>query len=220
MTAVPHGAGDRVTLARVTVYKFLAPGRRHPISGVELPPPGAWFAADHPAADGPEGVRAHLAADLASWVDEELWEVELDGERSVLPYSVVAARGRLVRRVEAWTPAVARAVAADAAWRARDAVAARLDAAGHADVAADVRAAGSLADLAAVAAARSAAAPAGWADPLGLVAEVGAEAAAAPVVVALLTATVAVAGWDAEAHLVERRWQSARIAERLGLPPA
>ena len=35
-----------------------------------------------------------------------------------------------------------------------------------------------------------------------------------------LTATVAVAGWDVDGHDVERRWQSARIADALRLDEA
>lgn len=103
----------------MTLYKFLAHGRRHPLGGVELPPAGEWIEAGDVASDGPEGVRACTAADLAHWLGDELWEVELDGERTILPCSVVAPRGRLVRRVDGWTAAVAQELAEAAAARAR-----------------------------------------------------------------------------------------------------
>ena len=68
----------------MTVYKFLARPRRHPFSGVELPPPGVWVDRGARASDGPEGMRAYAAADLGHWVDDELWEVELSGEVTAL----------------------------------------------------------------------------------------------------------------------------------------
>ena len=40
--------------------------------------------------------------DLPYWLDDELWEVELDGEVVEDELKLVARRGRLVRAVEAW----------------------------------------------------------------------------------------------------------------------
>jgi hypothetical protein len=82
--------------------KFLHPGRVAPFTGVTWPPPGQWLA----SAGAPElcraGVHALLADVLATWIAEELWHVELDGGRELAPGIVVASRGRLLGRVEAW----------------------------------------------------------------------------------------------------------------------
>jgi hypothetical protein len=49
------------------------------------------------------GVHACAAGQLAYWLHDELWEVELDGRISPAPDSMVAQRGRLVRRIDAWS---------------------------------------------------------------------------------------------------------------------
>jgi hypothetical protein len=38
------------------------------------------------------------------WLDDELWEIELGGEVIAAERKVVAARGRLTRRIEQWAP--------------------------------------------------------------------------------------------------------------------
>jgi hypothetical protein len=48
-------------------------------------------------------VHACRADQLAYWLHEELWRVEVDGEQIEGPDCVVAARGRLVARVDAWS---------------------------------------------------------------------------------------------------------------------
>jgi hypothetical protein len=48
------------------------------------------------------GVHACRPEQLAYWLMPELWEVELDGELLETPLKVVAARGRLVRPIDAW----------------------------------------------------------------------------------------------------------------------
>src|SRR6185436_9624834 len=81
---------------------------------------------------------------LARWLDRELWAIELDGELVTMPEQLIATRGRLIGRVEAWDGGARAALAAAAVERAR-AVAAR---ATGADVA---RAAAYLADAATLA---------------------------------------------------------------------
>ena len=50
-----------------------------------------------------EGIHACRARDLPLWLGlGDLWEVELDGEVLEGRTKVVASRGRLVRRIEAW----------------------------------------------------------------------------------------------------------------------
>lgn len=65
-------------------------------------------------------MHACTAEDLPYWLNAELWEVELDGavrgERKLS-----AQRGRLVRRVDAWDGAAARAFAESCAERLREA---------------------------------------------------------------------------------------------------
>jgi hypothetical protein len=88
--------------------KFLHRGRVAPFTRVTWPPPGQWLV----SAASPElchaGVHALLADVLAVWVAEELWRVELDGGQELAPGIVVAPRGRLLDRVEAWNDQTAR----------------------------------------------------------------------------------------------------------------
>ena len=92
-------------------YKFLSRGAVGPFSGFRWPTPeggaeGAWVEA------GPaDGIHACRPADLPYWIDEELWDAELSDDVRVAHHQLVASRGRLVRRVEAW-PEIARAFAA------------------------------------------------------------------------------------------------------------
>ena len=86
--------------------KALRAGAVGPFSGFRWPTPpagavaGAWVAASpSPCASG---IHACRAAQLPLWLNEELWEVELGGEVTTLDRKLVAERGRLVRRVEAW----------------------------------------------------------------------------------------------------------------------
>ncbi len=62
--------------------------------------PGAWVDARvEPCRSGIHGCRP---ADLPLWAGRMLFEVELDGEIVEQPTKVVASRGRLLRRIEAW----------------------------------------------------------------------------------------------------------------------
>ncbi|HXV32448.1 MAG TPA: hypothetical protein VD769_00455 [Gaiellaceae bacterium] len=83
-----------------------------PFAGVTWPEPGEWLAPD---------VHALRPEALAAWLAEELWRVELDdGAEEIVPGVLVAPRGRLVSRVEAWNDEVAREFARECAARARD----------------------------------------------------------------------------------------------------
>ena len=104
-------------------YKFLASGGAGRFSGFEWPrpegdEPGAWVS-DGPVAVCLTGVHACRVTDLPDWLDDELWEVELDGEVREEASMVVGERGRLVRRLEAWDALAAAALADECAWRAR-----------------------------------------------------------------------------------------------------
>ena len=58
--------------------------------------------------------------DLPWWLAVELWQAELGGDTAIYEHKVAAPRGRLLRRVEQWTPKLGREYAAACAWRARD----------------------------------------------------------------------------------------------------
>jgi hypothetical protein len=88
----------------VRALKFLGEGHVAPFTGLRWPV-GEWVEA---RAVDPcrEGVHALRARDLPYWLGRELWEIELDGEIVEQDRKVVASRGRLVRRIDAWTPAL------------------------------------------------------------------------------------------------------------------
>jgi len=93
-------------------YKFLSRGAVGPFSGYRWPTPdggaaGAWVEAT-PA----DGIHACRRSDLPYWIDEELWIAELSGDIRVTHHQIVASRGRLLARVEAWHE-LARAFALD-----------------------------------------------------------------------------------------------------------
>lgn len=108
-------------------YKFLATGGRAPFSERHWPPPAAepsaWVEATGPLEPCRNGVHACEPHDLPYWIAEELWEVELDGERLRGPQSIIARRGRLVRQIDAWNPVNARTFAEQCRARAQTYVA-------------------------------------------------------------------------------------------------
>jgi hypothetical protein len=89
----------------VIAYKFLRPDGTGVFTGFRWPlpeagSPGAWV--ESTAEPCRSGVHACRVADLPLWAGRVLYEVELDGQLVEEPTKVVAARGRLVRRIEAW----------------------------------------------------------------------------------------------------------------------
>jgi hypothetical protein len=89
----------------VIAYKFLDAGRVAPFTRFRWPE-DEWVSADR-VAPCEAGVHACRVRDLPIWLDDELWEIELDGDVVEYPRKVVASRGRLTRRIDAWTPALA-----------------------------------------------------------------------------------------------------------------
>ena len=92
------------------LYVFLGDGREAFLTGVRWPAP----AGDEPAGwieagvDGPpDAARGYDVADLTWWLDDELWRIELDGELRSGRHSLLGDRGRLLRRIDAWSPAAA-----------------------------------------------------------------------------------------------------------------
>jgi len=68
-----------------------------------------------------EGVHGCRPGDLAWWVNDELWELELDGDVVDAGRKVVARRGRLHRRLDEWSGGAATEFAHATIFRARDA---------------------------------------------------------------------------------------------------
>jgi hypothetical protein len=103
----------------VIAYKLLREGRVAPFGGVTWPPPGEWLEAQEADACR-SGLHGCLVEQLPLWIGlgESLWEIELE-DPLVEERKVVARRGRLVRRVEAWDLAAQRAFVADCAAEAK-----------------------------------------------------------------------------------------------------
>jgi hypothetical protein len=85
-------------------YKFLRPDGTGVFSGFDWPLPGEgpgdWVQADPEPCRS--GVHACSAAQLPLWIGPVLYEVELDGAVVDAGMKLVAPRGRLTRRVDAW----------------------------------------------------------------------------------------------------------------------
>jgi hypothetical protein len=90
--------------AVVKAYKFLRPDGTSVFSGFRWPlpngGPGAWV--DAPVEPCKSGIHACRLSDLPLWVGRVLYEIELDGEIVGQRMKLVASRGRLLRRVDAW----------------------------------------------------------------------------------------------------------------------
>ena len=62
--------------------------------------PGAWVESE--VATCRSGIHACRSLDLPFWLTPALYEIELDGPVDDLPMKLVAPRGRLLRRIDAW----------------------------------------------------------------------------------------------------------------------
>ena len=89
-------------------YKFLRTDGRGVFTGFRWPlpdgGPGAWV--DARVEPCRSGVHACRVGDLPLWLGRVLYEVELDGTVVEERTKLVAARGRLLRRVPAWDDAL------------------------------------------------------------------------------------------------------------------
>ena len=104
----------------MNAYKFLDAGAVAPFTGFRWTP-GEWVEADR-ADPCRAGIHACRPRDLPVWLGDELWEIELDGEIVEQERKVVAQRGRLARRIEDWTPDLAREFGRFCAQRTRERV--------------------------------------------------------------------------------------------------
>lgn len=100
----------------ITGFTWPAPTAAVPAGGLE---PGGWVEAGGPLEPCVRGIHACRPGDLAWWLSAQLWEMELAGAQLADRYTVVAERGRLVRRVDDW-PEVGDELARWAVWRNRD----------------------------------------------------------------------------------------------------
>ena len=101
-------------------YKFLSPDRVGLFSGVTWPEPGTWLEANAGVERCVSGIHALSDAGLLDWIDDELWTCELDGIVEDDGHVLVAERGRLLERVEAWNESTARDFACACAARGRE----------------------------------------------------------------------------------------------------
>jgi hypothetical protein len=208
-------------------YKFLAPGRVGPFSRVTWPEPGEWLAAVSraPARACEARIHACRSEDLPEWMETELWRIELDGDVRVDCGKLVADRGRLIERIDVWDAALMTQFAQACALRARDAaltvlapgsdaheaLAACEDAAALAAACADVRGLDARGERAAGYAGDAAR------HVLGAVADPPTAPMHAAVNGFISAHAAAFAQDDVGAVDGERAWQSAWLAQRLGL---
>lgn len=89
-------------------YKFLKNGAIGLVSGFRWPTPDGdapaqWVDGDRPLQPCVSGIHACRAADLPYWMHDELWAIEVEGDLVDDVDMVVAPRGRLLRRFDAWS---------------------------------------------------------------------------------------------------------------------
>jgi hypothetical protein len=210
-------------------FAFLAEGAVAPLTGFVWPTPkddrrGPWVDTDTAPSEALRGCRV---GDLPYWLDDELWNIELDGALVERGHVVLAERARLLGRIDTWTDQLAWEFAGACAWRVAERAATALREEGHVEAAAPLEEASDLEELqrAASAAAddsRPAGMLAGYASDVCFYARDAGVAARGACVAAKMTA-YALAGDvnDALGHderlAKERAWQAAWLAGQLGL---
>lgn len=107
-------------------WKLLQPGSVGLYSGFSWPvpiggAPGAWVEVDPPLVASLRGVHAVRTVSLVDWLDDELWEIELDGEIVESDALLVSSRGRLRRRIAEWDAQAATALTESCVLAVRDA---------------------------------------------------------------------------------------------------
>ena len=100
-------------------YKFTRPGARSPFTGFTWPV-GEWVEADGEVGLCANGIHACRVEALPRWLDDELWRIELDGIEEEHEGVLVARRGRLVERIDAWNAEASRELARSCAARVKE----------------------------------------------------------------------------------------------------
>jgi hypothetical protein len=203
-------------------YKFLCAGGVGPFSGYSWPlpadgGPGAWVASAPDPVLCDRAVHACRIGDLPWWLHDELWAAELDGTVTAGRHKVMAPRGRLLRRVDAWDAACAQRFADACAERARDHAATALDRTGASELAADLRRAATPREL------RTIVLGADPPEPARVPVTMAGDAArralgGAAVIAAYIAAHVAAKVDGRDAMDAERAWQSQWLRAALALP--
>lgn len=98
----------------MSAYKFLASGAVGLFSRHKWPTPagdvpGEWVRVEGELRPCLNGIHACSASRLVEWLDEELWEIELDGSVLEDDGELMAPAARLLRRIEGWNEGCARA---------------------------------------------------------------------------------------------------------------
>ena len=114
-------------------YKFLSPDRVGLFSGFRWPEPGTWIDAEGKVDRCVSGIHAQSTDGLLDWIDDELWTCELADIVEDDGHVLVAERGRLLERVEAWDEGAALDFARACAARGREQVVEALRLEGHGD---------------------------------------------------------------------------------------
>ena len=112
-------------------YKFLATGRFARYSGVTWPEAGTWLEGRGTPEHCVSGIHALRPFAFLGWIDDELWTCELGGAIEEDCDVLVAERGRLLERVQAWNEASAYEFARGCAARGRELVVEALRGEGH-----------------------------------------------------------------------------------------
>jgi hypothetical protein len=89
--------------AEVSAYKFLATGAIGPLSRFAWPGPGVWVEASGPLIPCKVGVHVCRPYELAHWIHDELWELEIGDDDVAGIDCLVVRRARLAHRIDAWS---------------------------------------------------------------------------------------------------------------------
>jgi hypothetical protein len=195
----------------VIAFKFLARDAVSPFTGFRWPPPWEWVHASGERTGA--WVHACRVGDVAHWLSDELWRVELEEPVREERYQVASSGARLVGRVAAWDGVTAREYARACALRARDLALPHLAPELRARLAGE-------SDLDRIGAAAGEAA--GASRAAGFVADAAQNAEqVGPATTSYIAAVLASSlGGGLAAFEAERAWQARWLAERLGLDAA
>lgn len=142
-------------------WKFLSAGAVAPFTRHQWSP-GVWVEAVR-AQEG-YGVHACRLSDLAFWIGEELWRIELDGPVRERETQIEAPRGRLLERIDRWDRKARAEFGLACVFQAREVAAGALRRLGHLAIAERLATAATLDEL--LATVRSIGAPAGFAGEM------------------------------------------------------